>query len=153
MHVRLAGHDDRNKLLALWERSVRATHTFLDENGIESLKPAVAEELARLDIAWWLLATDANELLAFLGFKHDSIEALFVDPAQRGRGAGRLLVALAERFTDGDLFVEVNEQNTAAVRFYAANGFSTISRSPTDSGGRPFPILRMRRNARAVAHA
>jgi len=153
MHVRLAGHDDRNKLLALWERSVRTTHTFLDENDIESLKPAVAEELERTDIVWWLLATDENELLAFLGFKHDSIEALFVDPAHRGRGAGRLLLALAERFADGELFVEVNEQNSAAVRFYTANGFSTISRSPTDSGGRAFPILRMRRNARAAAHA
>jgi putative acetyltransferase len=102
----------------------------------------------RQDIAWWLLTSDAGELLGFLGFKHDSIEALFVEPAHRGRGTGRLLVALAERFAAGDLFVEVNEQNVAAVRFYEANGFSTISRSPTDSAGRPFPILRMRREVR-----
>jgi putative acetyltransferase len=147
MHARLAEHDDRDDLLALWERSVRATHDFLSENDIATLKPAVAEELARRDIAWWLLISEASGLLAFLGFKHGSIEALFVEPAHRGRGVGRLLVALAERFAEGDLTVEVNEQNVAAVRFYETNGFATIGRSPTDGAGRPFPILRMQRKA------
>jgi putative acetyltransferase len=152
MYARLAEHRDRNDLLELWERSVRATHTFLTETDVENLRPAVAEELTRQDITWWLLSSDADELLGFLGFNHDSIEALFVEPAHRGRGAGRLLVALADRFAAGDLFVEVNEQNVAAVRFYEARGFSTISRSPTDGAGRPFPVLRMRRARHAEAY-
>jgi putative acetyltransferase len=151
MHARLADRNDRQSLLDLWERSVRATHLFLRETDIEALKPAVADELARSDIAWWVLVSEANELLAFLGFKNRSIEALFVEPAHRGRGVGRLLLTLAERFAEGDLFVEVNEQNAVAVRFYETNGFAAVGRSPTDDAGRPFPILRMRRKARAYA--
>lgn len=151
MRVRLADHADREDLLDLWERSVRATHAFLSEADIVALRPAVGEELTRQDIAWWLLESGAEELLAFLGFKPDCIEALFVHPAHRGRGVGRLLVDLAARFAAGDLSVDVNEQNVAGVRFYQANGFEPIGRSPTDGAGRPFPIVHMRRKARPGA--
>lgn len=150
MHVCLADTADIGNLVELWERSVRATHAFLSEADIVALKPAVAEELARQDILWWVLRNDADEVLAFLGFKNDCIEGLFVDPAHRGRGAGRLLVGLAARLAANDLRVDVNEQNAAAVGFYEANGFAAIGRSPTDDAGRPFPILHMRRAAAAV---
>jgi len=147
MHLRLADASDRENLVGLWERSVRATHTFLTESDIETLRPATRDELGRTDITWWLAVSEADEVIAFLGFKLDCIEALFVDPAHRGRGAGRLLVAVAQRFAAGDLFVEVNEQNLAAVGFYEANGFATVQRLPTDGAGRPFPLLRMLRKA------
>jgi capsular polysaccharide biosynthesis protein len=42
------------------------------------------------------------------------------------------------------LRVDVNEQNPEAVRFYEANGFHVIRRSPVDDGGRPFPLLHLR---------
>lgn len=153
MRVCLAENSDREELVALWERSVRATHAFLSDTDIVALRPAVAEDLARRDILWWVLRSDADELLAFLGFGDDRIEALFVDPAQRGRGVGRLLVGLAARLAASDLHVDVNEQNAAAIRFYEANGFATIGRSPTDDAGRPFPLLHMRRAAAAVTAA
>ena len=41
------------------------------------------------------------------------------------------------------LAVDVNEQNDDAVGFYASLGFSVVGRSPTDGGGRPFPLLHM----------
>jgi putative acetyltransferase len=145
VRTRLAEHRDREHLLGLWERSVRATHTFLIESDIDGLRPAVREELARQDLTWWLAVSDADEPIAFMGFKADCVEALFVEPAYRGRGAGRLLVSIAQQLAAGDLFVEVNEQNAAAVGFYEAHGFVTISRSPVDDAGRPFPVLRMRR--------
>jgi len=48
------------------------------------------------------------------------------------------------------LAVDVNEQNEAALGFYKALGFSVVARSPTDAGGRPFPILHMKRAAPGV---
>ena len=44
----------------------------------------------------------------------------------------------------GELTVDVNEQNPAAVRFYEACGFVVEGRSELDSSGRPFPLLHMR---------
>ena len=145
MHVRLAQPQDREPLLALWERSVRATHDFLTENDIVSLRPLVAEELASDAVAWWVLASDASDPIGFLGYTKDTIEGLFIDPAHRGIGAGRFLVEHAQRLATGPLAVDVNEQNGAAIRFYERMGFTVVSRSPTDGAGRPFPLAHMRR--------
>jgi putative acetyltransferase len=143
MSVRPARVDDRPRLLDLWERSVRATHDFLAEDDVETLKPLVAAELASDAFAWSVLEVDGPPI-GFLGFANDSIEALFIDPERRGQGAGSVLVEHAQRLARGTLGVDVNEQNDAARRFYERCGFAVVGRSPTDSDGRPFPILHMK---------
>jgi len=146
-HVRRAWPEDREDLVALWERSVRATHHFLSEEDVAALRPLVAEELASDAIDWWVLQSAAGTLAGFMGFAHDRIEGLFLDPGHLGRGGGRALMDHAQRLASGSLAVDVNEQNEAALRFYAALGFSVVGRSPTDAGGRPFPILHMTRSS------
>lgn len=146
MRVRPARTEDQPALVALWERSVRATHRFLTNEDILNLRPLVAQELAKPPVGWWVLDSAVEMPLGFLGFANDAIEALFIDPDHTGAGAGKLLVAHAQSLADGrSLIVEVNEQNEAAVRFYASQGFVVFDRTPTDSAGRPFPLLRMRR--------
>lgn len=147
MQVRPARVEDRERLLDLWERSVRATHHFLANTDIVVLRPLVAEELAGDAVDWWVLVSAAEILIGFLGFANDAIEALFIDPDHHRQGGGRFLVAHAQRLGAGVLSVDVNEQNDAALRFYGALGFSVMGRSPTDAGGRPFPILHMKRAA------
>jgi putative acetyltransferase len=80
-----------------------------------------------------------------LGFASDTIEALFIDPDHRGQGGGKFLVVHAQSLSASTL--AVNEQNEAALHFYKALGFSVVGRSPTDVGGRPFPMLHMKRAA------
>ena len=143
--IRPARAEDREELLALWERSVRATHEFLTEEDIVALRPLVAGELAGTAVDWWVLLSPSAAIIGFLGYTSGTIEALFIDPAHRRRGAGRLLVAHAQRLAAGPLAVDVNEANEQAVRAYQALGFSVVGRSPTDPGGRPFPILHMTR--------
>lgn len=148
--VRPALADDREALLQLWERSVRATHHFLTEADITALVPHVVEELASDALAWWVLVS-AETPIGFLGFANDAVEGLFIDPDHRGRGAGRLLVEHAQRLARTNaLSVDVNEQNEAAREFYEALGFAVVGRSPTDSAGRPFPLLHMKRSAPAA---
>ena len=139
--------EDRERLLEVWERSVRATHHFLQDGDIAALRPLVANELASNAVEWWVLQSEAKDAIGFLGFASDTIEALFIDPDHHGQGGGKLLVAHAQRLAAGALAVDVNEQNEAALRFYQAVGFSVVGRSPTDAGGRPFPILHMKRPA------
>jgi putative acetyltransferase len=145
MHVRPAQPEDRDQLLEIWERSVRATHHFLKVSEIAALRQFVAEELAKAAVDWWLLESARGFPIGFLGVTHGAIEALFMDPDHQRQGGGRLLVAHAQGLGAGTLAVDVNEQNEGAVRFYESLGFSVIGRSPTDAGGRPFPILHMER--------
>ena len=56
------------QLLAVWEDSVRATHLFLSDEEISSIKPYVPqaiEEVARL-----YMATEAGQPVAFLSLIH-----------------------------------------------------------------------------------
>src|SRR4051812_5120055 len=147
MKVRRAQVDDRAPLLELWERSVRATHIFLVESDLDTLRPLVAEGLASDDLEWWVLLAESGERMGFMGYLDNKVEALFLDPDYLRQGGGRFLIAHAQRLSGGALAVDVNEQNEAALRFYEAEGFVVIGRSPTDELGLPFPILHMKRAA------
>src|SRR5262247_3412744 len=122
MRIRLMDPIERPALLELWERSVRATYDFLDEPDIVFYRPLVAEYLAGAATQIWVLADDGNTPIGFLGLGEQSIDALFLDRAHRGRGGGRRMVAHAQHLLGGALTVEVNEQNTAARGFYEALG-------------------------------
>ena len=67
------------------------------------------------------------------GDPHDgSIWALFVDPANEGRGIGRALLALAcdtVRFAGFDTATLNTEPGTRADRFYRLNGWVETGRS------------------------
>ena len=147
-NIRAARDDDEiDALVALWERSVRATHDFLTEADIAALRPRVGEALRDNALDLWVLVDDRDRPIGFLGLAGDDLSALFLDPDHRGRGGGRLLVAHAQALRGGALTVDVNEQNPAARGFYEALGFEVVGRSPVDDDGRPFPLLHMRRAA------
>jgi putative acetyltransferase len=135
---------DRDVLVAIWLRSVRATHSFLTEDDIQSLLPFVRAELGHdSGLELWELSAEAGAVIGFLGLVEADVAALFIDPDHLRQGGGRMLLAHARRLK-GPLTVDVNEQNPEAVRFYEATGFEVVDRSPVDDAGRPFPILHMR---------
>jgi putative acetyltransferase len=146
-HIRLARAGDYDTLVALWERSVRATHDFLTEDDIDALRPLVREALGDEALELWVLVERADVPVGFMGLADNDIAALFLEPADRGQGAGRRLVTHAQQLRGGSLTVDVNEQNPAARGFYEALGFVVVGRSPLDGEGRPFPLLHMRRPA------
>ena len=145
--IRRARPADADTLLALWERSVRATHEFLTEADVVGLRPHVAQALRDDALELWVLTDEGDVPIGFMGLAGDDIAALFLEPAHRGRGGGRRLVAHAQALRGGELTVDVNEQNPAARGFYQALGFAVAGRSPLDADGRPFPLLHMRRPA------
>lgn len=134
-------------LVELWERSVRATHDFLEEADIVALRPLVGEALVDDALELWVLTDDGDDAIGFMGLVDADIAALFLDPARRGQGGGRRLVAHAQELRGGELTVDVNEQNHQARGFYEALGFAVVGRSPVDDAGRPFPLLHLRRRA------
>ena len=124
---------------------MRATHDFLTETDIGALRPLVREALSDDALELWVLTESADVPIGFMGLAGHDIAALFLEPARRGQGGGRRLVAHAQQLRDGQLTVDVNEQNPAARGFYEALGFVVTGRSPLDDAGRPFPLLHMRR--------
>ena len=143
MSIRRAVPTDRDILVDVWLRSVRATHTFLSEEDIQSLLPLVRDYLTSDEPEFWVLCSDSGAPLGFMGLSGSKMEALFLAPEFQRRGGGRRLVQHAQHL-HAALTVDVNEQNPAAYRFYEACGFVVEGRSPLDSTGRPFPLLHLR---------
>jgi putative acetyltransferase len=142
MTIRPAQPTDHDVLVDIWLRSVRATHKFLSEDEVQSLLLLVRDgALAELEL--WVLCSDADTPIGFLGLTGAIVEALFIAPEWTRRGGGRLLIDHARRLK-GALAVDVNEQNPEALRFYEACGFVVVGRSPTDTAGRPYPLLHLR---------
>lgn len=128
-------------LLGIWEASVRASHHFLTEDDIRSLCPQAKEAIRQIEILW--VVEDENVRIGFMGIQSDKIEMLFLHPDYFRKGIGRMLIQKAVSEADVQ-YVDVNEQNPSAVRFYERTGFRTFRRDSTDDQGNPFPILRMK---------
>ena len=125
-------------LTEIWERSVRATHTFITEDEIAMFRPQVREML--LAIRPFVLRVDGVPS-GFLALNEQYVEALFIDPPLFCKGlGGRLLRAAIEA---GATTVDVNEENPGALAFYLASGFRQTGRSPLDPSGLPHPIIHL----------
>ena len=129
------------RLVGVWERSVRATHTFLSEAEIAEIKPFVPQALAGVDTL--VVAARDGAPVGFMGVQDGCLEMLFLDPAVRGQGLGRQFLehGIARL---GVTELTVNEQNPQAVGFYEHLGFKTYRRTELDEEGHPYPLLYMR---------
>ena len=141
LHVRGAGVADHALLVALWRRSVEATHAFLAPGNVDEIESEVRRALAAAPELW--LAEAEGAPVGFLGCTGNHVDMLFVAPEFFRRGVGTALLAHARRL-HGPLTVEVNEGNAGARAFYRARGFTRTGRSPVDSEGRPYPLLLLR---------
>lgn len=130
-------------LADVWEASVRATHHFLTENDIISLRDAIMTKYLPDAKNLFCIRNENNHVIAFIGIEDGNIDMLFIHPDERGKGLGRILINFAiDNFNIET--VDVNEQNEQAVGFYKKMGFIVISRDDLDSTGKPYPILHMK---------
>lgn len=131
----------RLQVLTVWEKSVLATHNFLSPPDFEEIKELVAT--INFNEFQVFCLTDENIVLGFIGVSDKKIEMLFLDPKYFGLGLGQRLLNFAVNELGADK-LDVNEQNTKAVRFYQQNGFETFERTERDNQGRHYPLLRMK---------
>ncbi|MDH4107148.1 MAG: acetyltransferase [Gammaproteobacteria bacterium] len=143
MQIRPSRNDEIELLFDIWQRSVAATHDFLSASDLDEIAGIVLGQY--LPNAAFLVVTDASDApYGFMGMTDANVDSLFVDPVQRGRGAGRRLMDEAKRRYPAGLTVDVNEQNAQAVGFYERIGFRVTGRDALDGMGKPYPILHMR---------
>lgn len=133
---------DFDELLLVWEEAVRSTHHFLSEEDIEYYKPLVRMiYLPGVDL--YCIRNREERIAAFMGLSGEQIEMLFVAPQEQRKGYGSRLIdfAVRDKYLDR---IDVNEQNSTAVRFYLKKGFEIVSRDAFDGAGRPFPVLHLK---------
>ena len=130
-----------DRLLEVWESSVRATHLFLSDGEIDSIKEYVPQALK--GVPHLLIAEDdAGHPAAFMGIENGTLEMLFIAPEERGKGLGkRLLLHGIENY--GVERLAVNEQNPQARGFYEHMGFQIYKMTDHDEQGNPYPLLYM----------
>lgn len=135
------GPADFDRMLSVWERSVRASHDFLTAEQITALRPHVPEAFAS---AGSIHGTRDPRgcVTAFVGVTDNKIDMLFVDPDQQGKGYGRALFVFSRRVL-GATLVDVNEDNHAAIAFYEKLGAKRVGRSEFDDFGNPYPLLHL----------
>lgn len=145
--MRILEVEERNSdlisnLIAVWEASVRATHLFLSDSEILSIKEYVPQALKNID-KLIIAENDEEKPIAFMGIENETLEMLFITPSERGQGLGKLLFQYGisnyrvNRLT-------VNEQNPQATGFYEHMGFHVYKRTDYDEQGNPYPLLYMR---------
>lgn len=132
------------QLLGVWESSVKATHLFLSESEIESIKKYVPQALN--EIPYLIIIENESQIpIGFMGIMEQHLEMLFISHEERGNGLGKELLKYGiEKYSINDL--TVNEQNPLAKGFYEHMGFEVYKRTENDEKGNPYPILYMRLN-------
>ena len=78
MNIRRAIPTDREVLLDVWLRSIRATHTFVSEEDIRSMIPQVRDYLASSVPEFWVLCDDSGTTMGFMGMSGSKMESLFL---------------------------------------------------------------------------
>ena len=133
--------DLTERLLEVWESSVRATHLFLSDSEIKRIKKYVLQALN--GIAHLVIAEDeTGRPGAFMGIEDGTLEMLFISPEERGKGLGKRLIQYGiENY--GVKRLAVNEQNPQAKGFYKHMGFQVYKRTDLDEQGNPYPLLYM----------
>lgn len=131
-----------DKLLEVWESSVRATHNFLSNEEILEIKKYVPEALS--GISHLIIKTNEDENpIAFMGIENNKLEMLFIAPEYRGKGIGKkMLLYGIENYGVNNL--AVNEDNPLAKGFYEHMGFKVYERHELDDQSKPYPVLYMR---------
>lgn len=131
-----------NKLLEVWEDSVKATHLFLSNKEIEKIKEYVPQAIS--EVQHLIIIENENKTpIAFMEIEDTKLEMLFIKNSERGKGLGKQLLSYGiEKYNVNEL--AVNEQNPNAKAFYEHLGFKVYKRSETDEQGNPYPILYMK---------
>ncbi len=130
-------------IMKIWASAVLATHHFLKEEDFNYFKEAIPTQFLPQLEAYLCLDTRLNEPVGFMSLHEESLEMLFIDDSQRGKGAGKFLLNFAVQ-EKGTTRVDVNEQNPQAVGFYLKMGFEITGRSEKDGSGKDYPILHLK---------
>lgn len=90
----------------------------------------IAERMKEHEDIW--VADDDGRVVGFLAIEYsrtmrgETLEKLYVEPDEQGRGVGTALLEQAKALRPGGLHLWVFQKNTGARRFYERHGFRLV---------------------------
>jgi GNAT superfamily N-acetyltransferase len=93
--------------------------------------PLIADEIVERHEEIWVAEEDAR-LLGFLAIRHsvtqdwETLEKLYVEPDEQGRGIGTALLDMAKELRPEGLYLWVFQKNEGGRRFYERHGFHLV---------------------------
>lgn len=140
MTVRAALITDAAAIAVLWNTVIRETLITFNpvEKSLPELETMIAQGPARVFVAeadgTVLGFATYAQFRAGAGYARTMEHSIYLDPAARGRGLGRALMAAVEADAAGrgvhSLFAGVSSANPAGRAFHAAMGFDLIATLP-----------------------
>lgn len=131
--------NDYDKIINIWELSVKAAHSFLSESDFNIIKERLPDCLSGVRLFVYI---KGETIAAFMGIKDCKLEMLFCYPRFFRQGIGSAMVKYAIDVLNVS-FVDVNEDNTGAIDFYKSLGFEMYGRKGTDDFGYPILLLKL----------
>jgi len=119
---------DMDALAELWAASWREAMPAID---FEARKAWLRGHLPALEAAGAVTVCGLDEGGRLLGFatvnpQNGYLDQIAVAPEAKSSGAARALLAEARRISPHPLYLDVNQDNPRALRFYAREGFETV---------------------------
>jgi putative acetyltransferase len=129
MHLRARIDADLASIADLWVASWQEAIPAID---FLARRPWFLDRLRALEAAGAVTICaleDADRLLGFVTFDPVAayLDQLAVAPEAKGSGAASLLLTEARRLSPAGLTLEVNQDNSRALRFYEREGFEKIA--------------------------
>lgn len=131
-----------DRVLEIFEASVRATHTFFTEEDIARYLLLVRKSYQCYNHAFYW-NRESGCIVGFVSLIGRYIDMLYVHPDYFGKGYGRVLLDIALNEYRADTLC-VFEQNTRALEMYKKRGFAVERRIEATKDGEPYPVLHMR---------
>lgn len=128
---------DYSKLIDIWERAVKQSHTFLSKESYDKIRNSLIDYFNNVEI--YVYKKNGKDT-AFMGVKEDKLEMLFCDPDYFRQGIGTFMLNYALKFLN-IRYVDVNEANLPAIEFYKTRGFQEVARTEHDIFG--YPIIHL----------
>jgi putative acetyltransferase len=128
---------DMDALAALWEASWREAMPAID---FSARKAWLCAHLPALEGAGAVTICGFGEDGRLLGFatvdpQNGYLDQIAVAPEAKSSGAAGALLAEARRISAQPLYLDVNQDNSRALRFYARQGFEAVEASVNPRSG------------------
>jgi len=143
---------DTPALLDLWVAAWRQTYDDIDFDARREWFAARLEELEAAG-ACTLCLSDRGALAGFVVIHPLTgwLDQLCVHPDHFGAGVAPALIAAARQASPSGVRLDVNEDNSRAVRFYEREGFVKIGVGPFSRSGRKTIVLEWEPGAKRSA--